>query len=237
MLQELRALDAWLAQHVGPIESMRGPGARPTPLATLGETLIEPALSRELATHLAAELRRTAEAIQRNFPENIFWDLDYLVATLVRTTRERGIEALTEQVDLIVALNDAYGTNTSIRFCYVHDFLYGYDWAKWVQRNPAIRKGVLPFDPCMLRALMERASELRTLIAVDDPKYPKLSNLGPRNPFPFRRTPEAERSLHHALAARAEVPLEAWRADTQPYFGRPFAQLREEQAKRLGLGF
>ena len=36
-------------------------------------------------------------------------------------------------------LQHAYGRDTPIHFSYVHDFVYGYDWAKWVARGTDTR--------------------------------------------------------------------------------------------------
>src|SRR5690606_29082988 len=83
---------------------------------------------------LRAALRAIEAAAAAAFPGNIFWDLELLAASLLRSGE---IAAQGRQIAELQAL---YGETTAIRFRYVHDFLYGYDWAKWVQREPASRK-------------------------------------------------------------------------------------------------
>lgn len=172
-----------------------------------------------------------ATAVRDAFPDNLLWDLDALAAAL---WREPG--ALKRRVDELVALQHAFGRRTPIAFSYVHDFLYGFDWAKWCSRSPASRAGLPPYSPELVAAMHRRARELRAAIAAGtDAKYPPLPDGSARNPFGFARDPEAELALHRALARRGFVPLHAWRIDGQADWQRPYLVLRRRTAIELGL--
>jgi hypothetical protein len=194
-------------------------------------------LAGELSLHpeaasLGAALERVAEALRENFPDNVFGDLDALAGSLARRTSAAAIEASAAR---IAGLQRLYGASSSIRFRYAHDFLYGYDWARWWQRDPAARAEVGPFDDAFLGYLEERGGELLGLIAADDAKYPTLRHARSRNPFPFRREPADERLLLTALAREGGVPVAAWERAPRLDPGRPFSALREERARALGL--
>lgn len=183
------------------------------------------------ATELTATLREIEAAAAAAFPNNLFWDLELLAATLLRA----GPGEITAQGRRIAGLQVLYGQSTAIRFRYVHDFLYGYDWAKWIQREPATRAGVGPFAPAFIDHQERRARELEQLIAADDARYPSLPEGQVRNPFPFSREPEAEDQLLRDLAAAHLLPVEAWDPAATPRWDRPFADLRVERARALGL--
>jgi hypothetical protein len=122
-----------------------------------------------------------------------------------------------------------------LAFRYVHDFTYGFDWAKWVMHEPAERRGVGPFDPTFLAYLRSRGEELVTLIELDDEKYPKLPDGRSRNPFGFSREPAHEALLFTDLAARGLLPIRAWDVESEPVAERPFADLRFDRARQLGV--
>lgn len=192
-----------------------------------------PALVAALAEGLAA----IAAAELRAFPANLFWDFDYLAAALIREARGAADPAATlaDRAATIADLQRLYGRETAIRFTYVHDFVYGYDWAKWVRRDPPPRRAHGPFSAVFLGSMEDRGHELLALIDGDDRKYPSLAGERPRNPFPFSRAPAAELQLHRELARRGELPIEAWRADATPRWDRDYAAIRAERARVLGL--
>ena len=128
-----------------------------------------------------------------------------------------------------------YGMRSPVRFQYVHDFTYGYDWAKWVRRSPRDRSHVGPFELDFLRYSRRRGHELLALIARDDAEYPSLPDDRPRNVFRFSRDPDEEILLLRDLASRDLLPVEAYRTDASPRWDRPFAELRDERALALGL--
>jgi hypothetical protein len=176
-----------------------------------------------------------ARAIAREFPENLFADLDYVGAVLRDVVAREGQVALERRIDPLVRIHRLYGRSSTIRFRYVHDFLYGFDWARWVLRDPATRGDVGPYDAVFLAHVEARAAELAARIEAGDAEYPPLAPGVFRNPFPFDRDPDAEARLFPALVARGLVPVEAWRAGPTLARDRPFTALREELAASLGL--
>lgn len=184
------------------------------------------------ADALGRALGRIARALRESFPENLFADLDALAGSLANRPSAAAIEDAGERV---AALHRLYGAATSIRFRYAHDFLYGYDWARWCQRDPAARAEVGPYDDAFLAYLEERGHELLGLIAHDDPKYPTLRAQKNRNPFPFRRERADETRLFRALAESHLLPVAAWQPRPVLDFTRPWSALREEKARDLGL--
>ncbi|MEZ4451072.1 MAG: hypothetical protein R3B09_16440 [Nannocystaceae bacterium] len=184
-----------------------------------------------LADGLAAIARAQAEA----FPGNLFWDFEAIAAAIWGADEPRDPARVAATCEEIAALQHLYG-GEPIRFRYVHDFVYGFDWAKWVRRDPPARRAVGPFDPAFLAAMARRGRELVALISSDDRKYHRLRDARPRNPFPFSREPAAELALHRDLAARGLIPVEAWRIDPEPRWDVGYASLRAERARALGLG-
>jgi hypothetical protein len=142
---------------------------------------------------------------------------------------------LLARAEQICRLQKLYGQNSIICFRYVHDFVYGFDWAKWVLRDPETRNVHGPFSGAFLDYIENRAHELIDLIHNDDEKYPKLESGEPRNPFVFSREPDDERRLFMTLAERDLIPVRAWTFDTTPVWNRPFAALRAEMAVELGI--
>ena len=190
------------------------------------------------APHLAAAASVVAEAQLQSFPENLFWDFDFYLASVHRHASAASDYAdyLENVTRITVGLMRLYGQQSAIRFRYVHDFMYGFDWARWVRRDPKARKGVEPFGMEFLRQTESRGRDILTLIEANDGWYPQLDEGVVRNPFPFSREPEDELPLYRLLAERACVPVEAWRVDAQPDASRDFDALREDAAVSLGLG-
>ena len=188
-----------------------------------------------LAVAFAEGLAGIAVAMREAFPDNLLWDLDYLGASLWEHAGGDAA-ALREHAGSVAAVQRVFGRDTVIGFAYVHDFTYGYDWAKWVGRDAAGRVGVGPFDPRFVEVMLDRGEELREVIASgEDEKYPPLIGAGARNPFGFSREPADELRLHRWLAGRGEIPVESWRVDATPDPGRDFAGLRVAGAEVLGL--
>jgi hypothetical protein len=181
-------------------------------------------------------LSRIAEAQLLAFPDNIFWDFDLLACRLFAGARrgEQGAEdRLRSTSDLVVRLHERFGAEP-IAFRYAHDFVYGFDWARWVAKDPDTRATIGPFDVEFLHALLNRGAELIELIARDDEKYPKLGG-GARNSFGFSREPQHERALLEELARRGSLPVEAWRAESEPRWQPPYHVIRETVAKELHI--
>jgi hypothetical protein len=184
---------------------------------------------------LTTALREITEAASAAFPENIYWDLEFLAVSLLRSGRAEGVEVIGELARRIAGLQDLYGQSTTIRFRYVHDFLYGFDWAKWVQREPGERALVGPFERAFLVHMEQRARELCELIAAGDATYPSLPEGQIRNPFPFSREPADEARLLRDLADGGLLPVETWDPGATPVWDRPYADLRARRAQALGI--
>jgi hypothetical protein len=247
----LRALDphvwellASTDQHLATRVSWRSlaHGRRaPHTLVELGERVL-PASATRAPLHdqqtiaWAMALSDLARAIAREFPENQFADLDHVASELRRVVAEQGHVALERTIDPLVRIHRSYGKGSRIRFRYVHDFLYGFDWARWVARDPTTRRDVRPYDLVFLAHVEQRALELDALVLAGDPSYPPLPSGAFRNPFPFDREPAAEERLFRALAEEGGLPICAYEADDAPAeTERPFTALREARARALGL--
>jgi len=167
---------------------------------------------------------------RQSFPENIFLDLDYLASTLGVLPEA----ARAERLSLVRALCSEFAA-PPLQFRYAHDFVYGFDWCRWVAREPGERGDVGPFDPPFLSYLAQRARELKALIAEGDRKYHPIQTDTFRNPFSFVREPHEEIAIHEALTKKGHIPVEAWRCGGRVRWDLPFAALREETARDLGL--
>ncbi len=234
----LEVVDARIEEGTaGPVRSLAPGRGRATPLAQLGRALLTGGEGPAFANAFGRGLGALALAQLDAFPGNLFWDLDFVAATLLAQGREAADPAadLDARFGLMAELQHLYGRHTPIGFSYVHDFTYGFDWAKWVGREPKQDGSVGPFDWDFLIYMRERAHELLDLIGRGDRKYPKLPPGEARNPFPFSRAPEAELLLFPELAQRGLVPVETWRMDAEPDCARPYHQLRVEVARELGL--
>ena len=187
--------------------------------------------------HLAAAASAVAEAQLQSFPENVLWDFDFYLASIHAEACESPsyVAHLDRVMEITVGLMRLHGQQSTIRFRYVHDFIYGFDWARWVRRDPGARLDTGPFSLRFLEQIETRGRDILTLIEADDAHYPKLSGPGARNPFSFSRDPDEELALYRRLAERGSIPVEAWRLDAQPDASRDFDRLREEAAESLGL--
>jgi hypothetical protein len=231
---EAAAEDQRLARGVGPLRSLCPGRERATPLAALVKQTEVPASS--LASWVDAVLG-LARAQAEHFPENVFWDLDYAARCLWTDARERPdpAAALQETKALLVELYRLFGRQEAIQFRYAHDFVYGFDWAKWVRGDP--RRAVHgPFSLPFLRYIEGRGHEfLRRIAAGDDPTYAPLPAGQARNPFVFSREPADEARLHEDLAARGWVPVRTWCSEHAPRWELDFQVLRAESAAALGI--
>jgi hypothetical protein len=217
--------------------------ARASSLQSLWERSVKRDDSAELKRELAESLPPIALSIAEHFPENIFWDLDFLAASLIGQARSEaakngegaGVQRMRDTTELLVDVQARYGVHSAIRFRYVHDFIYGYDWARWVAREPQTRTAIGPYDLVFVQRMRDRSEELLELIGANDDTYPPLEHNLARNPFGFSREPAAESALLFQLARAELIPVEAWRTDPAPNWNRPYGELREQQARKLGL--
>lgn len=235
----LGSTDAFLARRVS-WRSLAPGREAPRSLVEVAESLVAdpatPPLHDQQTIAWAMAVSDLARAIAREFPENLFADLDHVAAALRRVVVVSGHVALERTIDPLVRIHRAYGLRSRIRFRYVHDFLYGFDWARWVARDPGARARVGPFDLDFLAHVERRAQELEALIDSNDASYPELAPGVFRNPFPFDREPDSERALFLTLAADDLLPVRAYDPrPTGPPQDRDYGRLREGLAQALGL--
>jgi len=177
-------------------------------------------------------LCEVVRTLAEDFPDNIFWDLDHLCSCMWNAGGPEAIEGFAHRVAVLCR---GFGNKSELRFRYAHDFLYGYDWARWVSRQPEERAGIGPFDLVFFDYLDSRRQTLVELIASNDQKYGQLHGQEFRNPFTFCREPREEAHLHQVLAQADLIPVKAWRMDGERRWDLPFTDLRAEAAKRLGI--
>ena len=201
-------------------------------LAEVGKVLLVPEIGPHRARSFAEALARVAETFARDYPENIFWDLDHVAARLLASGEQLEIDALAGR---LISLAERFGIRSEIRFRYLHDFIFGFDWARWVARSPEERSAVGPFDGEFLTYLEQRQAELVELIEQDDEKYGRLEPEIYRNPFLFSRDPPEERRLHRVLSERGLIPVKGWTLTGEQRWEQPFAALRDEVAAELGF--
>lgn len=235
----MTALPEDVASLLGALEPLLGRRATldasrvqaPTPVELVRQVAAgcdEPPRLRALAQGLDTVVRAIAE----NFPDNLFWDLDYLVCRMWRAGSPEAMQGFARRVE---ALCRGFGSHSELSFRYAHDFLYGFDWSRWVAARPEERVSVGPFDDAFFDYLEARRQQLLELIARDDEKYGALRGARYRNPFIFSREPDEEARLHCALVEEDLIPVKAWRMDGERRWELPYTDLRAELACRLGI--
>jgi len=205
--------------------------------STLWRSVARAGHSSAYVAAYASGVGALVEAQRAAFPENLLWDLDSLSASLVRESREsvQPAEAIAAAFERLVRLQHLFGAGTVIRFRYIHDFAYGYDWSRWVAEDPESRGSVDPYGRVFVERMLGRGKELLALIAADDEKYPRLGDEAPRNPFGFSREPDHELQLHVELARRDLIPVRAWQPERPVYRALDFGEERVRVAHELGF--
>jgi hypothetical protein len=203
----------------------------------IGAALVLYGVSQRLASRVEMGLEEVIEAMRVAFPDNLFGDLDAYAVGIAReaSTTADADAHVGRVVEETVQLMRLFGRETPIRFRYVHDFVYGFDWSRWVRKDPEARAATGPFDLAFLSRMRRRGDELLSLIEADDEKYPRLEGDAPRNPFGFSREPADERRLLTDLATQGLLPVAAWDMSAAPSWKRPFSDLRAQRALALGL--
>ncbi|MEH1842358.1 MAG: hypothetical protein V7L20_27420 [Nostoc sp.] len=191
---------------------------------------------------LLIPLQETLESIVRtqlqNFPENIFWDFDFLVSSMLRqalVADEGAIAFLKYFGEKMVSLTEMFGNKTEMRFRYVHDFMYGFEWARWVQKEPQKRAHIEPFSLVFLDYLLVKGKELLQRINHGQIISYKLCDTGYRNPFTFSREPEDEYCLLTYLAQEELIPVAMWNWNASPVWNKPFQEMRQQLALKLNI--
>lgn len=221
-----------LALRMGARASLDASRARALTPHELAARLLEGEPEDARARAFVDGLVDVVRVLVEDFPDNIFWDLDYLVCRLWNAGDAADVERLAARVRGLIR---GFGNKSVLRFRYAHDFLFGFDWARWVAREPEARAHIGPLDPPFLDYLESRCRQLLELIAENDAKYGPLEGPGFRNPFSFPREPSEEARLHRFLAREELIPVKAWRLDGERRWELPFTDLRVEAAQRLGI--
>ena len=193
-------------------------------LATPLEALADLAFAAEEQAARVTLLADLADRFADDYPDNQFCDLDAIAGRLAVGTAEEAAAFATA----VARLSYHYGRHTTLRFRYVHDFLYGLDWCRWASKDPDARAAVAPLSDAFLGYLARRGNELTELIAAGDTKYHPLPPGAYRNPFPFDRSPEREAVMLRTLATTGLMPFDAW-SQTGAY------RLTDVVAQRLSL--
>ena len=233
-MSELARLDAQLASRAA-FHTLEPGRTRARSLTEVVARVLAPVDDPALADAFEGGLVQAVDAMLTAFPDNLLWDIEALAQRQLDQARAADdppsrVRALWQRVG---ELQHLFGVQGPIRFRYIHDFIYGFDWAKWVAKAPQTRAQVGPYDAAFVERMHRRGGELLSLIAAGDAKYGPLTGPGARNPFSFSREPADELALHHRLADEGSLPVLAWRGGVQPDWQRPYAQLRERAAQAL----
>ncbi|MBW4615506.1 MAG: hypothetical protein KME21_19970 [Desmonostoc vinosum HA7617-LM4] len=233
-------LDEKLAQQsINPL-SLNPQKTLITSFAELGNLIAETTTDVQLITTVRDTLESIVNAQLQNFPENIFWDFDFMVSSMLKQaiTADEGATCFLKSFEeKMVSLTEMFGIKTEIRFRYVHDFIYGFDWARWVKKEPRTRAQVEPFSLIFLDNLLLRGQEILQRINLNQLTHYKLCDGGFRNPFGFSREPEDEYRLLTYLARKQIVPVAAWNWNAYPVWNKPFQEIRQHSALKLNICF
>lgn len=192
----------------------------------------------ELINQLHSALENIVKAQLKNFPENIFWDFDFIVSSMLQQALDAGDDAIIF-IDTfgkkMVELSELFGIHNEIKFRYVHDFTYGFDWAKWVRKDAQNCAHIQPFSLVFLDYLLTRGQEIVQNIRLGKSQCYKLCDTGFRNPFKFSREPEDEYLLLTHLAQAEFIPVAVWDWNAIPIWDKPFQEKREQLALELNI--
>lgn len=233
-----QCLDEILNQHSIKRLSLNPQKTLSTSFAVLGNLIVQTTDDLQFIKVFRKTLENILQSILLNFPENIFWDFDFLVRSMLKQAlaAEKGsdyfLKSFNDKIELLMVL---FGNSSEIRFRYLHDFIYGFDWAKWVQKEPQTRTLIDPFSPTYLDYLLNRGQDILQLICIGDYKYHHISENSYRNPFYFSREPKDEIRLFTYLATQKLIPVVAWDWDVSPIWNKPFHSMRELISLELHL--
>lgn len=233
-----RLLHEILAQHTVSSLSLNPHKTFTTSFVELGNFITKKTCDDQLISSLSDTLERMLDTILHNFPENIFWDFDFIVSSILKqalVAKDGAVSFLESFGDKIVSLMGLFGKESEIRFRYLHDLTFGFEWAKWVQNEAQSRAVIEPFSLTFLDYVISRGKKIIQLIRVGDARYHQLSEKCYRNPFCFSREPEDEYRLLTSLATQQLIPIAAWDWNAQPVWNKPFHQLREELSLKLNI--
>ncbi len=231
-------IDEILAQQYVNLLSLSPQKRLITSFAELGNLIAKQNTDIQITTTIQETIESIVRTQLQNFPENIFWDFDFLVSSMLRqalNAEEGAIAFLKVFGEKMVSLTEMFGNKTEIRFRYVHDFMYGFDWARWVQKEPEKRAHIEPFSPLFLDYLLIKGKELLQRINHGQIVSYKLCETGYRNPFTFSREPEDEYRLLTYLAKEQLIPVAVWNWNASPIWNKPFQEMRQQLALKLNI--
>ncbi len=185
---------------------------------------------------LAFQLERILISVFHHFPENIFWDFDFLIHRLAKNSlvsKDYNV-GLNIYTNKLIAIFEIFGAHSPIKFRYIHDFVYGFDWLKWMLEKRTPTETEDPFGLDFLNYIHNRGLELVSLIQKNDTNYPDLEGIY-RNPFLFVRSTDEEICLHQDLSESGKIPIEAWNVFAIPKHDLNYSQFRLERSKELGI--
>ncbi|MDZ4725711.1 MAG: hypothetical protein SH817_06120 [Leptospira sp.] len=187
--------------------------------------------------NLYQNLENLISAALYHFPENIFWDFDFFVFRMISNAMNSPLEFKANSTHIttkVIAIFELFGAHSKIKFRYVHDLLYGYDWLKWILEKKKVDDDTDPFGDQFLDYIYHRGLEIIELIDKNDTNYPNLGGIY-RNPFLFSRSIEEEIQLHKSLSESGLIPIDAWDQNAIPKSDKNYSLLRLERAKELGI--
>ena len=231
-------IDEILAQQSVNLLSLNPKKTLITSFAELENLIAEQNTDIQIITTIQATIENIVRSQLQNFPENIFWDFDFLVSSMLRqalNADDGAIAFLKVFGKKMVCLTEMFGNKTEIRFRYVHDFMYGFEWARWVQKEPQKRAHIEPFSPLFLDYLLVKGKELLQRINHGQVVSYKLCETGYRNPFTFSREPEDEYRLLTYLAEEQLIPVAVWNWNASPVWNKPFQEMRQQLALKLNI--
>ncbi|MFK7873810.1 MAG: hypothetical protein AB8C84_11710 [Oligoflexales bacterium] len=204
-------------------------------LEDIGERL-QTSLSHEQQNAVMQSLTSIAMTQLECFPKNIFWDFDGFVSVLLKKTDFLSQRACVEHFQ---KLYKAFSRGQT-RFQYAHDLIYGFDWARWVQKDPENHVDFGPFDECFLNRMSQRHDELVEEVEKrSSSRYPYVAGLdhgqGYRNPFEFSRNFEDEKDLMERLALIDYIPVPFWDMNFKAVWDKDFEEKRKEISQRTSL--
>jgi len=200
-----------------------------TSFVSLGQQLTDESKPRNFYIDAAEGLKVIVAAQINNFPDNIFWDYDYFCAVLFSQDSQSGLNNIIHSVE---SLMKTYGVHSELSFQFVHDFTYGFDWARWVSKKPEERRKYHLFTMEFFTYLSKRQGELVELIGKNDQKYNQLAKGKRRNPFKFSRTPEDEKIVLQNLSDQNMIPVPAWDISPTTRWNHDFTKIRENLVPR-----
>ncbi|MEH2200638.1 hypothetical protein [Nostoc sp.] len=231
-------IDEILAQQSINLLSLNPQKTLVTNFAELENLIVQESSDIQIIITLQETLESIVRTQLQNFPENIFWDFDFMVSSMLRQALiadEGAVPFLKLFGEKMVSLTKMFGINTEIRFRYVHDFIYGFEWARWVQKEPQNRAHIEPFSLVFLDYLLVKGKELVQRINHGQVVSYKLCDTGYRNPFTFSREPEDEYRLLTSLAEEQLIPVAVWNWNASPVWNKPFQEMRQQLALKLNI--